>query len=67
MSEASWAAEFQGRPFLTGSGAIPIEKLKILPYFSRDDIASTVMSVDKAGTAGGDGAYTAYTAYTAVM
>jgi Taurine catabolism dioxygenase TauD, TfdA family len=62
MSESSWAAEFQGRPFLTGSGAIPIEKLKILPYFSRDDIASTVMSVDKAGTAGGDGAYTAYTA-----
>jgi hypothetical protein len=62
MSEASWSAEFQGRPFLVGSGAIPIEKLKILPFFSRDDIASTVMSVDKAGTAGGDGAYTAYTA-----
>jgi hypothetical protein len=28
MSEASWQAEYQGRPFLSGSGAIPIEKLR---------------------------------------
>jgi hypothetical protein len=59
MSEASWAAEYQQRSFLTGSGAIPIEKLKILPYFSRDNIAATVLAVDKAGIEGGDGAYTA--------
>jgi hypothetical protein len=36
-----------------------VEKLKVIPYFSRDNIASTVLSVDKAGTAGGDGAFTA--------
>jgi phage terminase large subunit-like protein len=59
MTESSWQAEYQGRPFLTGSGEIPIEKLKILPFFNPSDIASTVMSIDKAGTEGGDGAYTA--------
>jgi len=47
------------QPFLSGSGEIPIEKLKIIPYFNRYDVASTVMSVDKAGTEGGDGAQTA--------
>jgi hypothetical protein len=32
MSEASWAAEYQGHPFLSGSGAIPVEKLKVVPF-----------------------------------
>jgi hypothetical protein len=59
MTESSWSAEYQGRPFLVGSGEIPIEKLKVLPFFNPSDIASTVMSIDKAGTEGGDGAYTA--------
>jgi hypothetical protein len=59
MSEASWAAEYQGHPFLVGSGEIPIEKLKIISYFDRADISATVLSVDKAGTEGGDGAQTA--------
>jgi hypothetical protein len=59
MSEASWAAEYQGHPFLVGSGEIPIEKLKIITHFDRADISATVLSVDKAGTEGGDGAQTA--------
>ena len=42
---------------LTGCGEIPIEKLRIMPFFRREDIAECVMSVDKAGTEGGDGAY----------
>jgi phage terminase large subunit-like protein len=59
MTESSWAAEYMGRPFLTGSGEIPIEKLKTLQYFDRSEVAATVLSVDKAGTEGGDGAQTA--------
>jgi hypothetical protein len=50
MSESSWAAEYQGHPFLVGE--IPIEKLKILSYFDRREISATVLSVDKAGTVG---------------
>jgi hypothetical protein len=52
MTEASWAAEYQGHPFLTGSGAIPIEKLRVVPFFDRRNVVQTVMSVDKAGTEG---------------
>jgi hypothetical protein len=59
MTESSWAAEYQGHPFLTGSGDIPIEKMKTLQYFDRSEVAATVLSVDKAGTEGGDGAQTA--------
>jgi hypothetical protein len=59
MSESSWSAEYQGHPFLVGSGEIPIEKLKVVPFFDRREISTTVMSVDKAGTEGGDGAQTA--------
>jgi phage terminase large subunit-like protein len=59
MSEASWSAEYQGKPFLTGSGAIPIEKLSIVPFFDYREVAATVVSVDKAGIEGGDGAATA--------
>jgi hypothetical protein len=59
MTEASWQAEYQQRPFLSGSGAIPVEKLKVVPFFDRANVAETVMSVDKAGTEGGSGAFTA--------
>jgi hypothetical protein len=59
MTEGSWQAEYIQRPFAVGAGQIPIEKLRVIPYFKREDIAECVMSVDKAGTEGGDGAYTA--------
>jgi hypothetical protein len=59
MSEASWQAEYQQRPCVVGGGIFPIEKLQVIPIFDRREIASTVLAVDKAGTAGGDGAYTA--------
>jgi hypothetical protein len=48
MTEASWQAEYQQRPLLVGSGAIPIEKLKAVPFFDRSNVVATVMSVDKA-------------------
>jgi predicted phage terminase large subunit-like protein len=59
MSEASWQAEYQQRPYLVGGGIIPIEKLQVIPVFDRREISSTVLAVDKAGTRGGDGSYTA--------
>jgi predicted phage terminase large subunit-like protein len=59
MSEASWQAEYQQRPYVVGGGIIPIEKLQVIPIFDRREISSTVLAVDKAGTQGGDGAYTA--------
>jgi predicted phage terminase large subunit-like protein len=59
MSEASWQAEYQQRPYLVGGGIIPIEKLQVIPVFDRREISSTVLAVDKAGTHGGDGAFTA--------
>jgi hypothetical protein len=59
MTEASWAAEYGQHPFLSGSGAIPVEKLRVVSFFDRKDIVATVLSVDKAGTEGGSGAFTA--------
>jgi predicted phage terminase large subunit-like protein len=59
MSESSWQAEYQQRPYVVGGGIIPIEKLQVIPIFDRRDIDRTVLAVDKAGTQGGDGAYTA--------
>ena len=59
MSAASWEAEYQQEPYLVGGGMFPVDKLKIIPVFDRHQIASSVLSVDKAGTEGGDGARTA--------
>jgi len=59
MSEASWHAEYQQRPYVVGGGIIPIDKLQIIPVFDHREISSTVLAVDKAATHGGDGAYTA--------
>jgi hypothetical protein len=58
MTEASWNAEYMQKPFLSGAGAIPIEKLKVVPFFDRRNVVETVMSVDKAGTEDA-GCYTA--------
>jgi len=43
MTEASWQAEYQANPLLVGSGAIPIEKLRVVPFFDRKEISATVM------------------------
>jgi hypothetical protein len=59
MSNASWEAEYQQNPIVTGGGIFPIEKLSIMPVFDPSQIAGTVRAWDKAGTAGGEGAYTA--------
>jgi phage terminase large subunit-like protein len=59
MSNASWEAEYQQEPYLVGGGMFPIDKLRIISVFDRNQILRSVLSVDKAGTEGGDGARTA--------
>jgi predicted phage terminase large subunit-like protein len=59
MSQASWEAEYQQNPIIVGGGMFPVDKLRMVPVFDRDQIAKSVRGWDKAGTAGGDGAFTA--------
>jgi len=58
MSPGSWQAEYQQHPVLIGDSTFPVEKLRVVQVFQRSDIASSVLSIDKAGTVDG-GAYTA--------
>jgi predicted phage terminase large subunit-like protein len=59
MSPGSWSSEYQQSPVLIGDSSFPIEKIRIVQVFDRKEIANSVLSIDKAGTAGGDGSYTA--------
>jgi predicted phage terminase large subunit-like protein len=59
MSLGSWESEYQQNPIPVTGGIFPPDKLLVIPAFDRNEIASTVMAVDKAGTEGGDGAFTA--------
>jgi predicted phage terminase large subunit-like protein len=59
MSEASWQAEYQQHPYIVSGGMFPIEKMQILPIFNLNDVASTVLAIDKAGTVSDTAAYTA--------
>jgi len=58
MSQASWESEYQQNPIISGGGVIPIEKLRILAYFNKNEIKRSVRYIDKAATEG-DGAWTA--------
>jgi hypothetical protein len=61
QTAASWESEYQQHPIIVGGGVLPIEKLKIMPYWSpqgSDDIIATIRFWDKAGTEKG-GNYTA--------
>jgi predicted phage terminase large subunit-like protein len=55
---ASWEALYQQNPIVVGGGAIPIEKLRVLPFFDKHQVIRSVRFVDKAGTKEG-GAWTA--------
>jgi len=59
MTQASWEAEYQQRPYVQGGNVFPIELLRTIPVFDRREVAASILAVDKAGTAGGDGAFTA--------
>ena len=58
LSDASWQALYQQHPIVVGSGAIPVEKLRVVPFFDRSQITRSVRYIDKAGTQDG-GAWTA--------
>lgn len=58
MSHASFESEYQQNPIIVGGGVIPIDKLRIIPVFDRNEIAGSVRAWDKAGCQD-DGAYTA--------
>jgi predicted phage terminase large subunit-like protein len=58
MSEASWESEYQQKPYLVGGGAIPIEKITVVPYFDRQSVIRSVRYFDKSSGVE-DGAYTA--------
>jgi len=59
MTQGSWEAEYQQRPYLQGGNVFPIALLRTIPIFDRREVAASILAVDKAGTAGGDGAFTA--------
>jgi predicted phage terminase large subunit-like protein len=59
MTQAGWESEYQQNPIISGGGVIPIEKLRVLPYFDRKRIKRSCRYFDKAGTEGGSGAFTA--------
>jgi hypothetical protein len=54
MSIGSWEAEYQQRPVVLGGGQLPVDKLKVVPNFTREDIMSSCRYVDKAGAAEDD-------------
>lgn len=61
MTQASWQAQYQQRPFVSGGGVLPIEKLRIIPGWSAKDpdIVASVRYWDKAGTVSDEASYTA--------
>jgi predicted phage terminase large subunit-like protein len=58
MTQASWESEYQQNPIISGGGVIPIEKLRVVRYFNKNEIKRSVRYIDKAATEG-DGAWTA--------
>jgi predicted phage terminase large subunit-like protein len=59
LTEASWESIYQQNPIVVGGGMLPVEKLRIVPYFDRSQVMNTVRYFDKAGTESEDAAFTA--------
>jgi predicted phage terminase large subunit-like protein len=59
LTKASWESIYQQNPIVVGGGMLPVEKLRIVPYFDRSQVMNTVRYIDKAGTASEDAAFTA--------
>jgi predicted phage terminase large subunit-like protein len=58
MTQASWESQYQQNPIIVGGGVIPIEKLRVVPFFDKPNIRRSVRYIDKGGTEDG-GAFTA--------
>lgn len=62
LTQASWESQYQQSPFVAGGGILPIEKLRVVPYWSpstQNDIMASVRYWDKAGTISDEASYTA--------
>lgn len=59
LTDASWESLYQQRPFISGGGVIPIEKLTTIPNFGRDMVRKSIRYWDKGGSTGEDSPYTA--------
>jgi predicted phage terminase large subunit-like protein len=56
MTESSWQSEYQQNPITVGGGVLPIENLKIMPYWNpvgSTEIRASIRYWDRAGTEGG--------------
>ena len=56
MTESSWQSEYQQNPITGGGGVLPIENLKIMPYWNpvgSTEIRASIRYWDRAGTEGG--------------
>jgi predicted phage terminase large subunit-like protein len=56
MTESSWQSEYQQNPITVGGGVLPIENLKIMPYWNpvgSSEIRASIRYWDRAGTEGG--------------
>jgi predicted phage terminase large subunit-like protein len=59
LPQSSWESLYQQNPIIVGGGQLPIEQLKVLQFFDRANILSSVRYWDKGGSDGKDAAYTA--------
>jgi predicted phage terminase large subunit-like protein len=59
MTVGSWESEYQQLPIVVGGGILPIERMRILPFFDRSKISYSVRYVDKAASTQEWGKYTA--------
>jgi predicted phage terminase large subunit-like protein len=59
LSQSSWESLYQQNPIIVGGGQLPIEQLKIVHFFDRANILSSVRCWDKGASDGEDAAYTA--------
>lgn len=60
LTQGAWEAEYQQNPIIVGGGALPTDRMRVIPVFDRTKIISSVRYWDKAGTDDSDDA--AYTA-----
>jgi predicted phage terminase large subunit-like protein len=59
MTQSGWESVYQQNPIVVGGGMLPVEKLKVVNFFDRSKVQSTVRYWDKAASTTEDAAYTA--------
>jgi predicted phage terminase large subunit-like protein len=59
LTQASWQSLYQQNPIVVGGGQLPIEKLKAVALWNRENVVASVRYWDKADSNADDAAYTA--------